>query len=307
MPATVIWRGAFANIEDARERETVDEQVGVLVAAERVYDKAYLARLSMPATPLTFEQAPHLLEAGVKTVSPTGAGPYTYSYAMPTGNMVNTVKTYTIEAYNVQVAGDYREMDYSLVEEFTFEANAGEAWQMSANWFGRGPRTGTPTSLSTLQAVEEALLTRTKIYIDASGGTIGTTQKSGVLMGASMKVKTGLVTVPVGDGTLYFAGHKFVKPEITFSLTFELEDGGVVAAERAAYEAKSTRLLRLTCDGSSANRQFVLSWAGVYDSVGQYTNSNGNTTVTLEGHGVYSSTDSLLWTMDIKNNLATLP
>lgn len=305
--ATTIWRGAFANIEDAREREIVDEQIGVLITGERSYDKSYLAKLSMPATPLTFEQVLHILEAGVKTVSPTGAGPYTYTYTMPAGNTVNTVKSYTIEAYNVQVTGDYREMDYSLVEEFTFDAKAGESWMMSANWFGRGPKTGTATTLSTILAVEEALLTKTKLYIDASGGTVGTTQKTGVLMGASMKVKTGLVQVPVGDGTLYFAAHKFVKPEITFSLTLELEDGGVVAAERTAYEAKSTRLLQLTCDGSSANRQFVLKWAGVYDKFGQYSNSNGNTTVTVDGHGVYSSTDALIWEMAVKNNVASIP
>jgi hypothetical protein len=157
--ATTIWRGAFANIEDAREREIVDEQIGVLITGERSYDKSYLAKLSVPATPLTFEQVLHILEAGVKTVSPTGAGPYTYTYTMPTGNTVNTVKSYTIEAYNVQVTGDYREMDYSLVEEFTFDAKAGESWMMSANWFGRGPKTGTATTLSTILAVEEALLT----------------------------------------------------------------------------------------------------------------------------------------------------
>lgn len=305
--ATVIWRGGFANITDDRQREIVDEQVGVLVNAERSYDKSLMGRLSMPATPLTFEQVPHLLEAGVKTVTPTGAGPYIYSYAMPTGNSVNTVKTYTLEAYNVTVTGDYRELAYSLVEEITFDAKAGEAWQMSANWFGRTPVTGTPTNLSTLQAVEEALLMRTKVYIDATGGTVGTTQKLGVLMGASMKIKTGLVPVMVGDGQLYFASHKFVKPEVTFSLTLELESGGVVAAERAIYEADTVRLFSLVCDGSSANRQFTLKWAGKYDKVNDYSNGNGNTTVQLDGHAVYSSADSLFWSMDVKNSLATLP
>jgi len=307
IPATTIWRGAFANISDARERQIVDEQVGVLINAERSYDKSYLAKLSMPSTPLTFEQVTHILEAGVKTVAPTGAGPYIYAYAMPTGNNVNTVKTYTIEAYNVQVTGDYREMDYSVVEEFTFDAKAGDSWMMAANWFGRGPKTGTPTALSTLLAVEEALLTKTKLYIDASGGTIGTTQKLGVLMGASFKVKTGLVPVPVGDGTLYFVATKFVKPEVTFSLTLELEDGGVVAAERAAFEANTVRLLQLTCEGSTASRKFVMKTAAKYDSIADYSNSNGNTTVTLNGHSVYSSTDSLFWGMDVTNAGATIP
>ena len=305
--ATVIWRGAFANITDDRQREIVDEQVGVLINAERTYDKSLLARLSMPGTPLTFEQVPHLLEAGIKTVAPTGSGPYVYAYTMPTGNTVNTVKTYTIESYNVTVPGDFRKMAYGLVEEISFDASAGEAWQMSANWFGRTPATGSPTALTTLQAVEEALLMRTKLYIDATGGAVGTTQKLGVLMGASVKIKTGLVPVMVGDGQLYYASHKFTKPEVTFSLTLELEDGGAVSTERAFYESGTVRLFSLACDGSIAGRKFNMKWAGKYDKVNDYANSNGNTTVKLDGHAVYSSADSMFWGMDVTNGLATIP
>ena len=311
--ATVIWRGPFASIEDARTVVVVDENIGLLINAERSYTSQYLARLAMPATELTFAQAPHILEAGVGTVSPTGAGPYLYTYAFPTNNTVNTIKTYTIEAYNVIADADYREMTYGFVEEFTFEANAGEAWRMSANWVGRQVATGTPTSLSTLQTgndIVPAMLAKTKLYIDASGGTVGTTQKTGVLMGASMRVRTGLVPVMVGDGQLYFVSHKFTKPEITFSLTLELEENGgasVVNTERTAFEADGTRLLRLSCDGNSASQSIVMDWAGKYDRVGGYTNNNGNTTVTLEGHGVYSSTDALFWSCAIENSLASLP
>lgn len=305
--ATCIWRGAFAPIEDARERKIVDEQIGLLINAERSYDGSYLARLNMPATEMTFEQLPHILEAGIKTVTPTGSSPYVYTYALPMDNTVNTVKTYTVEAYNVVASGDYREMAYSVVDEFTLEAKAGEAWMMSANWFGRQPVSSTPTTLTTLQTVEEALLRKTSLFIDASGGTIGTTQKSGVLMGASIKVKTGLVPVPVGDGQLYFAATKFVKPEITFSLTLELETGNVVSTERTAFEANSIRLFKLSCDGSSASRKVVMQWAGKYDAFGAYENTDGNTTVTVEGHVVYSSADTRFFDIAVTNLLTTLP
>ena len=108
--ATVIWRGPFASIEDARTVNVVDENIGLLITAERSYTSQYLARLAMPATELTFAQLPHILEAAVKTATPAGAGPYTYTYAFPTDNSVNTIKTYTIEAYNVIADADYREM-----------------------------------------------------------------------------------------------------------------------------------------------------------------------------------------------------
>ena len=304
--ATVIWRGGFSAIADDRQREIVDEQIGVLVNAERVYDKSYLARLAMPATPLTFEQVPHLLEAGVKTATPTGVGPYVYAYAIPTGNTVNTIKTYTVEAHNVSVVADGREMYHSFVEEMTFDAKAGEAWQMSANWVGRTPTATTPTTLTTLQTVEEALLMRTKVYIDASGGTLGTSQKAGVLMGASVKVKTGLVPVMTGDGNMYYTTTKFTRPEVTFSLTLELESGGIVGAERTAYEANNVRLIRLLCEGSGTSK-FQMDFAAKYDKINDYSNSNGNTTVQIDGHAVYSSTDAQYFTATVTNSLAAIP
>jgi hypothetical protein len=285
----------------------------LLINAERSYTSQYLARLAMPATELTFAQVPHILEAGVKTVTPSGSSPYVYTYAFPTDNSVNTIKTYTVEAHNVIADADAREMSYAFVEEFTLESNAGEAWRMSANWVGRQVTATAPTSLTTLQTgndMDPAMLAKTLLYIDATGGTVGTTQKAGVLMGASMRVRTGLVPVPVGDGQLYFTAHKFTKPEITFSLTLELEESGgvsMVNTERAIFESYAVRLFELACDGPTTSQSMVMQWAGKYDRIGGYTNNNGNTTVTLEGHAVYSSADTLFWNCAIENTLASLP
>lgn len=306
VPATEIWRGPFGGLQDDRRKETVDENVGVLITAERTYTAQYLGRCAMPATELTFEQYPHILEAGIMTSAPAGTGPYVRTYTLPSGNTVNTIKTYTIEQVNAVVAADYREMPYSYVEEFTVTADAGGALMMSANWVGRQLSTGTATNLSTLLDVEEALLSKTKLYIDDSGGTIGTTQKLGVLMGMNLRVRTGIVPVPVGDGSLYFAAHKFVRPEVTFSLTLELEDTSIVAAERAKFEAGDVRLIRLLTDGSTAGLKAQHDFAGVYDSIGDYTNTDGNTTVTLEGHVVWSAADDLSLEIAVTNGRSAL-
>jgi hypothetical protein len=307
--ASTLWRGPFSMVEDASEVVTVDENVGLLVQAERTYFTKHQGRLAMPSTELTFEQVGHILEAGVKTVTPTGTNPYTRAYAYPTDNTVPTPKSYTIETYNNLADVDALEMNGCLVEEFTFEGNAREAWKMSATWFGRRPATTTPTSLSTLVTVEEALIPKTLLYIDASGGTVGTTQKSGVFMGAQIKVKTGLIPLPVGDGNLYHPTYKWTKPEITFTVTLELEKDGaasMVATERAAHLARSVRLFKTNCTGSGS-KAFTMTWAGVYDSVGDYQNDNGNTSVQLSGHAVYSSADTLFWSCSVVNTVATLP
>ena len=307
--ASTIWRAPFSMIEDASQSQTVEENIGLLVQAERSYFTQHRGRLVMPSTELTYEQFPHLLEAGVMTATPSGTGAYTRLYAYPTDNSVPTPKSYTIESYNTVATADAVEMNGSLVEEFTYEANAQEAWKMSATWFGKRPVTTTPTSLSTLVSVETAMLPMTLLYIDATGGTIGTTQKTGVLMGAQVRVRTGLVPVPVGDGSLSHSTYKWTKPEITFSLTLELEQdtgASVVAAERVAYTNKTVRLFRLSNSGSGS-KGFTNDFAGIYDSFGDYTNSNGNTTVQLTGHAVYSPADTLFWKMTVVNTVATLP
>lgn len=307
--ATTLWRAPFSMVENASERVIVDENVGLLVQAERAYDIKHAGRLAMPATELTFEQVVHILEAGVLAATP-GAGPgYSRTYAYPTDNSVPTPKSYTIETYNNLADADALEMNAALVEEFTFEANAGEAWKMSATWFGRRPVSTTPTSLSTLTTVEEALLPKTLLYIDATGGTVGTTQKTGVLMGVQVRVRTGLVPLPVGDGNLYHSTYKWTKPEITYTLTVELEEdsgASVVKTARAARDASTVQLLKTSCSGSGS-KSFAMQWAGVHDSVGDYTNADGNTTVQISGHAVYSAADTLFWSCTVVNAVASVP
>ncbi len=89
----------------------------------------------------------------------------------------------------------------------------------------------------------------------------------------------------------------------------ELEKDGaasMVATERAAYTARSVRLFKTNCTGSGS-KAFSMSWAGVYDSVGDYQNDNGNTSVQLSGHAVYSAADTLFWSATVVNTVATLP
>lgn len=303
--STTIWRGPFSMLEDARERTIVEEQIGAFVQAERSYDSRISARWSQPAAPLTYEQVCHILEAGVKTATPSGTGSvktrvYDYPY---TGTSVNTIKTYTIETGSATVSGDQYEMEYSFVEDFEFSGAFGEAWTMQSNWLGRQMTQASFTSSLTAPTVNDCLFNHTLLYIDASGGTIGTTQKTGVLTAASVKVKTGLMQVPVGDGALYSVSHKWTQPEITFSITMELEDGSVVATERGIYRSNGTRLIRLKA-APSASLQFQIDMAAKYDSISDYENSDGNTTVTFEGHGVASSTDSLALTFTVLNSVS---
>lgn len=303
--ATVIWRGPATDIENAQEVVMVDENVGLLVPTSRSYVAQLGAMLALPETEATFEHLPHVFEGGIKAVSPSGTGPYVRSGYAPGTASANTIKTYTIESGNA-VAGDGNEMEYGFVESFTLSGKSGESWKVSSNWRGRQKTVAAMTGSLSVAAVEEMLFGKTVLYIDATGGTVGTTQKTGVLLEASLDVETGIQPIHTADGVLYFSSHKIVPPSLEFSITLELEnDSGVVAAERAFLASQAIRLFQLTCTGTSS-RSFTAKWAGKYTSIGAYQNSNGNTTVQLSGNAIYSSTDALFFDFAVTNNVASL-
>ena len=303
--ATVIWRGPASDIENAQELLMVEENVGLLVPTNRSYVAQYGATITIPETEATFEHIPHVFEGGIKAVSPAGTGPYTRSGYAPGTASANTLKTYTIESGNA-IAGDGNEMEYSFVESFTLSGKTGEAWKVESTWRGRQKTVAAMTGALSLAAVEEMLFGKTAFYIDATGGTVGTTQKTGILLEASLSVETGVQPVFAADGVLYFTTHKITPPALEFTITMELEnDSGVVAAERAFLASQAVRLFQLTCTGTSS-RSFVAKWAGKYTGIGAYQNSNGNTTVQFTGNAVYSSTDSLFFDFSVINNVASL-
>jgi hypothetical protein len=310
--ATTKWRGEGAtDIVDARKRVRVAENIGLAGNTDRLYDAAELGRLAMASTPFTFEQGPHIFEGGIKAATPTGT--YTRIYDLPQANTPNTIKHYSIEAGNAVIGGDAHVLPGAFVEDFELSGEAGPdgtAWMIAANWVGQRKTLQTFTAALTAPTVEEAIFSKTKIYLDPSAGTIGQTLKSNVLVKASIKVKTGWVAVPTADGTLYFTAVKYVIPDdqVTFDLTFELEDvAGVVIAERAFYVSKAIRLIRLTCPGSTAALNLEIDIAARYSEFSTYENTNGNVTVTVTGYGLISTVDSKYFTATVKNNVAALP
>ena len=306
--ATTIWRGPFGAPEDTRIRKIKEEDVGTLVAAELAYDTRLGATLAMPSTELTFEQVTHLLEAGIMTATPSGAGPYTRAYSLPLST-ARTIKTYTLEAGNVLAPADNMEIPYGFVSEMELSGKVDEAWMMSATWLGQQWSASTLTSALSVPAVEPALFGKTSFYVDDSGGTLGTTQISAMLLEATVKIETGIQFVPMGNGGLYPVAHKYVKPAGTFTLAYELEETtGVsfVAAERAKWQAGSGRLIRLDVPGSSASRNFRMDFFAIYDKFGAYENSDGNVSVKVEGHFGYSATDTLFMTATVINGTASM-
>lgn len=305
--ATEIWRGKVAYPSDDRNRVISEEEIGLLVPAERSYDTKYGATIALPDTEATYEQLPHILEAGVQTVTPTGAGPYVYSYTFPTDTTFNTIATYTLRCGNAIATADFRVVPYCFVSEFELSGKSGEAWMINANWMGQQLTSGTPTAALSLLAVRPLIFANSLLYVDDSGGTIGSTQLSGVLRAFSIHCNTGVKMVEPGDNSLYYTDHWYDRSSLDFSLTLALEnDNDLVAAERTRYDSDAVGLFRINVPGPGG-RDFTLDFAGKYDKVNPYEKlDDGSTGVKFDGHVVYSETDSLFVQWDVTNNRADL-
>jgi hypothetical protein len=238
-----VWRGPANSIEALDEIEFVEEDVANFGGTLRTCKLSKGAQLAIPETRFNFLQFLHLCEMGIKAVSPsqdgTGSG-YVSTYPFPLTS-TNTIKTYTVEAGNDQ---DVDEMDYSFCPEFTVSGNPSEGVTMSALLRGRERTDASFTAAPTTPSVNCAVFNKSELYIDAVGGSMGSTQVTGTFLGFTINVNTGLMPVFTGDGQLYFydvdQGGWEITGDIAFrhNATADTEDGNWLSQTARLIEIK---------------------------------------------------------------------
>jgi hypothetical protein len=311
--ATGLWRGV-GTIEDTRETVFPEEDIGYISGVDRSYTPQLGAALTMDATPATFEQLPYLLSAGIANTtsgSADGAGSgKIYLYTLPTTTSP-TLQTYTIEGGDNQEA---ERMEYAFVQMFQLEGKQGQAITMQADWVGRQVTLNAFSTQPATPTVEEMLMGKAKLYIDAVSATYGNTQKSNTLMAVTYKHATGWQPImPTGDGNLYYPSIKLVAPEVTLEITFEHES--TAAAEKAAWRAGTARLIRLLVQGTAlttagttyTHKTLIVDLPGKWESFNKLDEDNGNDIVTGLFRSRYNATVGDAGKVVVVNEVASLP
>lgn len=320
--ATYIHRGEAAGIKDDSPYTLVNENVGYLMQTDRGYFGSVAASLDVPEHPATFEGILHLFEAGIKTVSPTGNGGtttaniYTYPLLSTAGAFVlvgsssNPIKPYTVEAGDNNAA---YYMAFAYIEQIDLTFAPKEAVKVTCKWVGRQKLTATFTAALSPTAQEEILMLNGKLYVDDTGGTIGTTQKTGTWLGGKLSLKTGWQPIYTGEGNLYYVGIKNVGPELTGSITYEYDTTGSTA--EAKFAAGTTQLVRMTFPGSAlsgsggtySTKLFRFDAAVKYTDVEAIGSDNGDDTVTVNFSAVQGNSGQATPTFTVCNLLNAVP
>jgi hypothetical protein len=293
--ATDIWRG-IGTLLDTRKIERVNEDIGIIGGTTRTFQPMKGGTLNMSQSPSTFEQILHVLEASVKTATPAqdGAGTdYIYTYACPTTSG-NTIKTYTIEGGDD--AGE-EQMLYCFVKDWSLEGSGRNGWNLSANWQGRSVETGTYTSALTLASVNSMKFGLSKLYVDAIGGTIGSTQKTNTLRKASIKYTSGIEAKDTADGRLDFSFIQGTSYGLIVQLEFEHDS--VAIAEKVKYRAETPSLFRIKIEGETAFATpgttysiptFIMNLPGKWTNFEKINEANGNDIVQGTFFSAYDTT-----------------
>ncbi len=312
--ATSIWRG-MGLMEDQREIKHVAEEVGIALPTTRNYTPKFAAAVNFDPIEATFQQLPYLFEAGVATEVPTqdGAGSgYIYAYTFPSTSL-NALTTYTIEGGNNQ---QVQEMEYSFVRRFKISGNQAEGVMMEAEWIGRQVKDASFTaalSVPTLVPGDHISFGGSNLYLDAAGGTIGSTEVTSMLYSFELDVETGYVPVPT-NRFKYFDYVQWVGTSFNATLKMVYRHNTSAETEKATYyEGNLARLVRLaftgnalSTPGTETNLNFRIDAAGVYTemSLGD-VDGNDVKRVTMQiGHDLTASKGL---EFRVVNELTTLP
>lgn len=307
--ATAKWMGVelAASLKD-REIVQPSDQRGSLAGAFRSYSPAYLWESKLSGH-VTFEDLILLLAMAIKggvtpTTVDTSARLWTFA---PSLTAANDPDTFTLElGDNVQAY----EAEYVFAKGLEISAALDEALQFSADLVGRQLTATTFTGALSDRTVEQALAAKVKLYMDDTGGTIGTTQKTATLLDWTWSLPEHFVVKRHQDGSLTFSAHSEVPMIPELKLVVEFVAG--VATLRTKYTGETRQLVRLKTEGSlvgsvSALKHVQIDGAYKITEFAELDERNGATIVEMTLRGEYDSTWAKLFEVQVQNAIATLP
>jgi hypothetical protein len=320
--ATRIIRGPAGHIEDLRERVRPNEMIGVIGGTTRNYTPKLLAQMEVPEGEATFEQLPiwfMSMYAGAHAGVADGSGSSGYKYltTIPTTAGTSlTGKTMTVET------GDdinVREMEYSHAISINIKGTGGGAMMRTVTLQGQRSTSSSFTGGLSLTTVEDIMVSKGRFYVDAIGGTIGTTQIAEQLLAFDITFEATYTPKYTLDGNLYPTFFHYVNKSITGSLTFEHDSTDIVGAtsQETAWEAGTPQLMRLEFLGSAlATPGSGTTFSGVkgarfdlpfvYQKWGKLGEQDGNSIIVAEFYSAYDGTALNAGSILIVNELATL-
>lgn len=312
VPATTVWRGPAIMPSDDDTHVMPEENIGFSSKTTRSYSPSKYASLVFPTTEATFQGIQHVLEGGVKTVTPVADGVgtgFVNAYPLPSGD-VNATKLYTIEGGDNKTV---EEIEDAFVVDFELSGKKNESWMLTSSWGGRQAVVSAFTAGLSIPVVSEMLFNKSKLFIDEVGGTLGNTQIVNSWIEAKLKITTGLKAQFTAEGERTFSFVDFIGARATLELS--LLHNATVAAEREKFRSDTARQIRmliegktLTTPGTYSKETFRVDGAGLYTSFGAPNDEDEGSNVNKAVFEMaYDATAALFCNLLLVNQLSAVP
>lgn len=319
--ARMRWNGGMLN--DARVVTFPEESVGLFGATDRSYIADITAALSVAETPLTPEQLPYVLAAlfgGPVTGTADGAGSTGFKYI----TTIPTTAAPTNTAYTVEGGDDFEveKLAYGKCVKLTLKGSAQKVCTQASEWIGNQvTRLGTAFTTTSIVDVNDLIFGNAKLFLDAIGGTIGTTAVANQFLGFEVTLEGMWVPKYTGDGNgAQWNFAVFVDKKVSGKLTMEHDtavDGST--GIKALLRAQTARLMRIDVTGQSyatpgSGTIFTGGKRGVridlpikFTKVPPLEDMNKNDIVTVEFESRYNGTFGSAGSLTVCNEVSALP
>lgn len=237
------------------------------------------AKISGDVTP---EDLIYFLDSSVKgTVTPTGAGPYVYTFAFPT-TADPAIRSRSWELYD---GSQCWTLDGGIVNKIAFKGVDGaDNITFDAELIGKQCAPDTVTGSLSARAFTLLPSTSCALYIDAAAGTIGSTQISSTLIDWEWSFEMGHHTKFFQDGGLTATGKGIGSPKVMLKAKFEYNASA--HTQLTNYIAGTRQLFRIIGTNPSS---YSVAWdmAGAITSMDDaFGDRDGNTTVSISAEAV---------------------
>ena len=232
-------------------------------------------------------------------VTPTGSGPYTWTFNAP----YLTMPSPQIYSAEFGVEGFPRLMAGMLYRSLEITSEIG-ALRYSADFVARDfSAIGSFTTLP-VASVNPVSSVHRSLFIDTWSGTMGATAVTATLIDATLAIDTGRhLKVFDGERAGWYGDEKF---DIELSLTMEYNSSSD-ALIASMLSGVTQRKIRLRFQDTAA-RQLDVDFWGTLTGVNElFSDRDGNATVELTFRATYHVADAQYLRIAVVNGVATLP
>lgn len=285
------------------EAENIKDSRGTLAPAYQaaLYGSNATAKASgiMP-----YEDLPYFLDNMCGEATPSGANPYVYAYSAPLGTLP-TRRIWTIVKGMSAPTSNIYGLAGGVLTELTLKTESKKPLTYDATFAGKSMASVSLAALSD-RSLTPIMAHQASIYIDAVGGTIGSTAVTTLWFSWELNIKTN-AAVNFGIGSQNAVGFREAKWEVKEKFKMEIDATTKAMLDSIIGTSLLQKQIRTKfTTGASAIAQFDTG-VSFLKSPEFTTDTDGVSTLEFEATSIYNTALANHFKASVTNTVSTLP